>query len=147
MTPSSCAVSSLNSLITTETLINLSAFFFPRHERWGDFFSFFANLCLLISFHRRQGPVSSCWPFFFSCFQYHKAAGWLDCSQTLTMFGQIWKRKIMQKHRLQKRPPQMSDPDYLHLLRDHNFPAQLPVILASLLYQFGEMQKGWLQQE
>lgn len=104
MTPSSCAVSSLSSLITTETLINLSAFFFPRHERRGDFFFvlFFANLCLLISFYRRQGPVSSCWPFFFSCFQYHKAGGWRDCSQSLTTFAQIWKRKMMQKHRLQK---------------------------------------------
>lgn len=159
---SSCTVSSLNSLITTETLINLSAFFPPPWKTRR--FSFFFLLISACSFHFTEGKVPFCHVGHFSCPVFNTTR--LEDGEIVHKFSphlpRIWKRKMMQKHWLQTWPSQMSDPDYLHLLCDPNRPATAtsdyffstpkcskilsrvchnPLFLASLLYQFGERQK------
>lgn len=98
MTPSSCAVSSLNSLITTETLINLSAFFSPRHERRGDFFFFF-SLISACSFHFTEGklPCRHVGHFSFPVFSTTRLEDGEVVHKLSPCLPRIWKRKIMQR--------------------------------------------------
>lgn len=167
MTPSSCAVSSLDSLITTQTLINLSAFFPPRHERWGDFFSFF-SLISACSFQFKEGkvPCRHVGHFSFPVFNTTRLEDDEIVRKLSPCSARIWKRKMMHnisyknaRHRCQitiiyvcfaTTIPLHSYQRFFFTPKRSKIRSRVwhhPLFLAFLLYQFGEMQKAGLQQE